>query len=253
MKYIRDQVLNGDIVAGTFCNLGSAMTVEIAGLAGFDWVLLDMEHGAGDQETLVHQIHAAAGTSAAPVVRIAWNDPPRFKRVLDLGASGIMVPYVNTEAEARQAAASMRYPPDGVRGVATMNRAGGFGGGFDEYFATANGKLLTVVQIETAQAVQNSSDIARVSGVDVLFIGPTDLSVSLGIPLQFDHPSFTDSLARVVLACRDAGKAPGILLRSPSQLQHAIDDGFSFVAIGSDGGMVASAMRATLDAFSDVR
>ena len=237
-----------EFVAGTWCNLGSSLTAEIAGRSGFDWVLLDGEHGSGDFGDLVHQLQAVAATHAKAVVRVAWNDPVRIKRVLDLGAAGIMVPYVNTADEARRAAAAMRYPPAGIRGAARNTRATGFGQGFDDYFRRANDDLLTVVQVETEEAVSNAADIAKVDGVDVLFVGPLDLSVSLGAPLQLDAPRFREAVARVVGAARAAGKAAGILLGAAGQVDQAVRDGFTFVALGSDGGMVAAGMKAAADA-----
>jgi 4-hydroxy-2-oxoheptanedioate aldolase len=235
--------LNGELLAGAWCNLGSSLTVEIAGLAGFDWITIDLEHGSGDYESLVHQIQAAAATPAVPIVRVAWNDAPRFKRVLDLGASGVIVPYVSTPAEAEMAARAMRYPPDGVRGVAKLNRACGFGQDFDDYLAKANEELLTVVQIETREALDNVCDIAAVDGVDVLFVGPLDLSVGLGIPQQFEHSRFRAAMAAVAEACRGAGKAAGTLIQSPELLRQTIEAGFTFIGCGSDGGMVARGMR----------
>ncbi len=118
MKWIRQQVLDGELMVGTWLNLGSSLPAEMAGRAGFDWLLIDIEHGSGEYDSLVHQLQAVGGTPAAPLVRITWNEAPRFKRVLDLGPSGIMVPYVNSAAEAELAVASMRYPLRGVRGVA---------------------------------------------------------------------------------------------------------------------------------------
>jgi 4-hydroxy-2-oxoheptanedioate aldolase len=235
--------LAGELLAGAWCNLGSSLTVEIAGLAGFDWITIDLEHGSGDYESLVHQMQAAAATPAAPIVRVAWNDAPRFKRVLDLGASGVIVPYVSTPAEAEMAARAMRYPPDGVRGVAKLNRACGFGQDFDDYLARANEELLTVVQIETREALDNVADIAAVDGVDVLFVGPLDLSVGLGIPQQFEHSRFRAAMAAVADACRAAGKAAGTLILSPELLPRTIEAGFTFIGCGSDGGMVARGMR----------
>lgn len=230
-------------MAGTFLNLGSSVTAEIAGKAGFDWVLIDIEHGMGDRQELLTQLQALEATPAAPVVRIAWNDPVRFKRVLDLGVSGVMVPYVNSAEEAMRAAAAMRYPPEGVRGVARLNRACDFGPSFNEYFKKANSHLLTVVQIETKAAIENLDEIAAVDGVDVLFVGPLDLSVSLGVPDQFDHPLEQEALARVVAACHKAGKAAGILVANEAQLKQVRKLGFTFVAIGSDGGAVVKEMR----------
>jgi 2-keto-3-deoxy-L-rhamnonate aldolase RhmA len=170
MNWLNQRVQNQEVLTGTWLNLGSSSTAEMAANAGFDWVLIDLEHGVGDHPQLVHQLQAVSGTPAAPIIRIAWNDAPRFKRVLDLGASGVMVPYVNSAEEARQAVAATRYPPQGVRGVAKMNRAAGFGEDFDDYFAKANQNLLTVVQVETREAIDNAEAIISVDGVDVLFL-----------------------------------------------------------------------------------
>ncbi|UCD81896.1 MAG: hypothetical protein JSW26_10855, partial [Desulfobacterales bacterium] len=131
MQFIRKRVLAGEVMLGIGANLGSSLTVEMIGAAGFDWIWIDCEHGAGDYSELIPQIQAASIYNAPAVVRIAWNEAPRFKRVLDLGAAGIMVPYVTSAREAEQAAASMRYPPEGIRGVARFNRACGFGQDFD--------------------------------------------------------------------------------------------------------------------------
>ena len=119
MSFIRERVLNGEFMAGAWCNLGSSLTVEMAARIGYDWILLDQEHGPGDNLTLLHQIQATEAGKADPIVRIAWNEMPRFKRALDLGAKGIMIPYVQNAKEARLAVDSMRYSPEGIRGVAS--------------------------------------------------------------------------------------------------------------------------------------
>ena len=200
MQYIRERVLNGEVMLGIGANLGSSLTVEMIGATGFDWTWIDLEHGTGDYSELIPQMQATSINKAPAVVRIAWNDAPRFKRVLDLGAAGIMVPYVTDAAQAKQAARAMRYPPEGVRGVAKFNRACGFGQNFGDYFAEANKNLLTVVQLETIQSVQVASEIAAVEGVDVLFIGPLDLSVSMGMADSYEHPDFLKALDQVVEA-----------------------------------------------------
>ena len=242
MNWINERVRNEEVLTGTWLNLGSSLTAEMAANAGFDWVLIDLEHGAGDHPQLTHQLQAVSGTPAAPIVRIAWNDAPRFKRVLDLGASGIMVPYVNDSEEARHAVAAMRYPPQGIRGVAKMNRAAGFGEEFNDYFGKANQELLTIVQLETQDAIDNAESIAEVEGVDVLFVGPVDLSVSMNLALQYDHPEFQSALDKVTHACRRTKKTAGILsfAADPSDL---ISRGFRFIANGSDGSLVAQGMR----------
>ncbi len=250
MKYLRERVLNGEILAGTWLNLGSSLTAEMAGKAGFDWALLDQEHGLGEQETLLHQLQALEAYKTAPIVRIAWNEAPRFKRALDLGASGIMIPYINTAEEAQKAVHAMRFPPQGVRGVAKFNRAAGFGREFETYFREANSRLLTVVQIETLEAVKNVQDIANIDGVDVLFVGPLDLSVSMGIPEQVDHPDFRAAIKQVISAGKSAGKAAGILIPNSDRLALMVEDGFSFIAVGSDGGLIASGMNQTAESFA---
>jgi 2-keto-3-deoxy-L-rhamnonate aldolase RhmA len=250
MKSLRARVLNGELLTGTWVNLGSNISAEIAARAGFDWVLIDLEHGSGNEADLVSQLQAVDTTDTLSVVRIAWNEAPRFKRTLDMGAGGVMIPYVNTAEQARQAVSAMRYPPQGVRGAARFHRANGFGTQFDSYFAEANEKLLTVVQIETAEAVENAEEIAAVDGADVLFIGPLDLSVSLGITGQMQHPEFRAAVKRVIEACRVHGKSPGILLPAAAQISAAVEDGFRFLAAGSDGAAVAAGMMTLTTAFA---
>ncbi len=248
MQFIRKRVLAGDVMLGVGANLGSSLTVEMIGAAGFDWTWIDCEHGAGDYSELIPQIQAAGIHNAPAIVRIAWNDAPRFKRVLDLGAAGIMVPYVTSAREAEQAAAAMRYPPEGNRGVARFNRACGFGQQFDTYFKQANDNLLTVVQIETKASVERAEEIAAVAGVDVLFIGPLDLSVNMGMVQNFEHPQFEQAMEKVAAACRRHGKAAGILLPKLDFLTPWIAKGFTFLVVGSDGGCVAGGLKSIADA-----
>ena len=163
MKSIRDRVLNGELLTGTFLNIGSSITVEIAGDSGFDWILIDLEHGPSGQHSLLHLLQAAAATPAAPIVRIPANEPVLFKKTLDLGASGIMVPWVLNAEEAKDVVAAMRYPPAGIRGVAKSPRAIGFGRSFDDYFARSAECLLTVIQIERKEAVEDAERIAALA------------------------------------------------------------------------------------------
>lgn len=238
----RQRVLAREYVAGTFLNLGSPVTVEIAGLAGFDWLLIDHEHGPGGEDTMFHQLQAAAATPAFPIVRIAINETARFKRALDMGASGVMVPYVNTAAEAKAAVQAMRYPPHGVRGVAKFNRGAGFSGDFEDYYLHAHERLLTVVQIETTEAIANIDAIAAVDGADVLFVGPTDLSYNMGIRDQLESPRFIEALQKVSAAAKKHGKAAGILVHSNPLVAKVRDLGYTFVSLGSDGGGVRTAL-----------
>ena len=243
MHFIREQVLSGRFMAGAWCNLASSTTTEMAAIAEFDWILIDQEHGPGDNLTLLQQIQAIGDRPTAPIVRIAWNEMPRFKRALDLGASGIMIPYIETADDATRSVGYLRYPPEGQRGVAMSPRAAAFGTNFETYFSEANRNLLTVTQIETGKAVQNAKEIAEVDGVDVLFVGPVDLSISVGLPVRFDDPDFRTLLSKVALSATGAGKVAGILLPSGQQIEMVYEMGFRFVAVGSDSGIVMQGMK----------
>jgi 2-keto-3-deoxy-L-rhamnonate aldolase RhmA len=240
---LRARVLAREWLGGTFINLGSPITAEIAAHSGFGWLLLDYEHGPGSEETLLHQLQAISGTGTAAVVRIAANETTRFKRALDLGADGVMVPYVNTEAEARAAVAAARFPPHGVRGVSKFNRAAGFGRRFDHNFAHAHEEMIVIAQIETPEALSNLDAIAAVDGIDVLFLGPLDLTANLGIVAEFEHPKFTQARADVAAAALRHGKAAGILLAHAGQVADARRDGYTVVALGSDGGAVVAGLQ----------
>jgi 4-hydroxy-2-oxoheptanedioate aldolase len=250
---IRERVLNQELLFGLIANLGSSMTAEMIGAAGYDWIWLDGEHGMGGFSELIEQLQAVSITPAAPVVRVVWNDFPLIKRVLDMGAAGVIVPYINSADEAGQVVRAMRYPPEGIRGVARLLRANSFGYEFEEYFARANKELLTAVQIETAQAVRNAEEIAAVNGVDTLIIGPTDLSTSLGIFGQFKHPLLWESFETVAAACKKFGKSPGILLPALEEVERLVEMGFRFIAGGADGSLLANALRANLNRCQQAR
>ncbi|MBL6928724.1 MAG: 2-dehydro-3-deoxyglucarate aldolase [Rhodospirillales bacterium] len=234
MKFIRERVLSGERMFSIAAQLGSSLTVEMISNAGFDWTWIDCEHGSGDYSELIHQVQVARLGDAPAVVRIPANNPTIFKRTLDLGAAGIMVPYVNTADEAKQAALSMRYQPEGIRGVAGSPPCSGFAQNFDDYYAKANDNLVTMVQIETVEGVANVDEIAAVPGVDVLFVGPMDLSISMGMIKQFKNPDFEANLDKVVAACKKHGKIPGILTPTMEFLPPWIEKGFSVFVVGSD-------------------
>jgi 4-hydroxy-2-oxoheptanedioate aldolase len=242
----RRRVLAAEAVAGIWCNLGSANTAEIAAQVGFDWILLDAEHGPGDETLLMHQMQAVGGYPTAPIVRIVAPEPALIGKVLDLGAAGVMVPRLRTMAEAMRVVAAMRHPPAGSRGVSRVNRATGFGLHADQYLRDANQSLLTMIQIETREALTMLDELASLDGVDVLFVGPMDLSYSLGIPGQFTHPDFLAAQQQVVAACQRAGKAAGTLLGDAAALPGARALGYTVLALGSDAGLVVAGMRQNL-------
>jgi 4-hydroxy-2-oxoheptanedioate aldolase len=240
---LRARVAAGDVLLGTFLNTGSVLAAEICALQGFDWALVDLEHGAASESNLGLHFQALAGTGTAALVRVEENERPRFARALDAGAEGVMVPRVGSRTEAECAVSFCRFPPAGSRGVAVMNRAAAFGPGGVEYTTAANDRVLGVVQIETAAGVEGADEIAAVDGVDVLFVGPSDLSYALGIPGQTDHERFREAVGRVVAAARGRGKAAGVLVRTPEELEGALERGFRFIAIGSDSSFVADGAR----------
>jgi 4-hydroxy-2-oxoheptanedioate aldolase len=253
MKNLRERVLRGEGTVGCFLNLGSSLTAEIVGRSGFDWVVIDLEHGAGSEGDVLHQLQALEHTDAAAIVRVESHERQRFHRVLDVGAHGIMVPRVNNAEDARRAVAAMRYQPGGERGVARMNRACGFGTAFDSYFAAADSSLLTVLQIETKLSLDNIDSIAAIDGVDVLFIGPVDLSRDLGIFGQFDHSLFLDAVRTTAQAAQRADKQAGIIIDGPANLSQYWDLGYRFVACSSDGSLLNSAARNLADALKSCK
>lgn len=234
MKNRWTSLAQGDTLMGSFISTGYPVNTEIMGLAGFDYLIIDLEHGMGSEREILSQLHALQGTRAIPVVRTESHDKQRVHRLLDLGVQGIMFPRVETAEQARECVSAMRYPPDGVRGVATIVRAAGYGNHYNEYYTESKGHLLSIIQIESAEAVANVDAIAAVDGVDVLFVGPMDLSTSLGIFRQYDHPLFIDALEKTLAAAARHNRIPGILLPSPTVTRHYRDLGFRFLTAGTD-------------------
>ncbi len=245
MQWIDRSKLATQLMAGTFLNLGSATAVEIAANTGFDWLLIDLEHGSGALSDLRNMLLACRGSGSAPIVRIRSVDPDTVKFVMDSGAAGVMFPYVSKPDEARRAVACMKYPPQGNRGVAGAIRATDYARRWKDYFTEANAQSLVVVQIETPEAVENASQIAAVEGVDVLFVGPLDLSVNLGCPGDFSQPHFVNALKKVVESCATHGKVPGILTKFGFEQKHK-ELGFRFTALGSDSVAIVQGMEQSL-------
>lgn len=243
MKNLKKRLKRGETLNGCWLNLGSSLTAEIVGLAGFDWLLIDLEHGAGGEKDVLYQLQALEHTPAAPIVRVESSERQRIHRVLDLGAEGIMCPRINSVTEAKEVVSGLRYPPEGGRGVAKMVRATGFGQSFSDYYQDAKENILGVVQIETVEVLDHLHEIAALDGVDVLFIGPADLSMALGIFGQFDHPLFKEALKATVNAAQKAGKSTGILLFNPDDFNTYHDMGIRMIACGADATFVADGAR----------
>ncbi|MFZ4101216.1 MAG: HpcH/HpaI aldolase family protein [Sphingobacterium thalpophilum] len=243
MKNLKQRLLNGETLNGCWLNLGSAVTAEIVGLSGFDWVLIDLEHGAGSESTTLSQIQALEHTTAGVIVRAESTEPQRIHRVLDMGAEGVMCPKVRNAEEALKVVKGLHYPPFGNRGVAKMVRATQFAQNFNDYYQKSRDQILGVVQIETIEVLSHLDEVAAIEGVDVLFIGPADLSMELGIFGQFDHPIFVEALNKIVAAAKKANKAVGILFFNPDDYQRYHDLGIRFLACGADATFVAEGAR----------
>jgi 4-hydroxy-2-oxoheptanedioate aldolase len=240
---LRASLQKGEALLGCFLSLGSSLTAEIMGAAGYDWALIDLEHGAGGEPEALLQMQALQGTGCAAFVRVEGTGRQRTHRVLDFGAHGIMFPRVDTPEQAEQAVAAMRYPGTGVRGLAFSNRACVYGTNLRPYMEHC-ANLLTVVQIESPLAVQHAESIASVDGVDVLFIGPSDLSHSMGMFGQFERPEFVDAIKATAAAAARHGKHCGLLLPSPADYRKYYDLGYRFIASGSDAVLLNNSARA---------
>jgi 4-hydroxy-2-oxoheptanedioate aldolase len=218
---------------GLWCSLSSHYSIEMVAGAGFDWLLLDTEHSPNDLESVLTQLQAAAAYPPASVVRVPWNDMVAIKRVLDIGAQSLLIPYVQNPDEARAAVAATRYPPAGVRGVAGTTRATRFGR-IKDYAKRAHEELCVLVQVETQEALKHIEAIATVDGVDGIFIGPGDLHASMGYAGEVANPAVLPLIEDALRRIRRTGKAPGILVGDEQLAKRCIEAGSLFTAVGVD-------------------
>ncbi|HYN89563.1 MAG TPA: aldolase/citrate lyase family protein [Ardenticatenaceae bacterium] len=204
---------NGETVFGCFVRYPDATLVEVLGYQGWDFLVFDGEHGTIEPRDCEHLVRAAELRGVTPIVRVTTNSPPTILRFMDSGAQGLHVPWVNSGPEAEAAVRAVKYHPRGVRGLAGV-RAADFGQGvaLDEYVRQANQETLVVIHIETAEAVERLPEIVAVDGVDVVFIGPTDLSHSLGVPGQPSHPAVQAAMDRIVVTVAQSDAALGIIV-----------------------------------------
>ena len=243
---VKERLQQGQPVVGHWISLASAAVVEIMAASGMDWLLFDMEHSPAGGETVEAMIRAMKGTVTVPLVRVAGNDPVLIKQALDRGALGVLVPLVETPEQARAAATASRYPPEGIRGVAGT-RANRYGADLAAYFAEWNRQVLVSCQVETARALEQVEAIAAVPGIDLLFVGPNDLSAALGCFRQFDHPRFLAAVERILEATRRASIAAGYMTAGAAEALARIDQGFRFVALGSDARLLAGGTQAVYE------
>lgn len=235
----------GDRLVGLWHAIGHPAVTEVLADSALDWVLIDTEHAPNEVTHVADTLRALAGSRVAPVVRPAWNDAVLFKRLLDVGAQTLLVPYVQSAREAAQAVGAVRYPPRGARGVASIHRSNRYGRVHD-YFRHADDEMCVLVQLETGPAVDALEDIAAVDGIDGLFIGPSDLSASLGFLGEPRHPAVRTIIEDACRRARAIGKPIGILAPVEEDAAAWFATGFAFVAVGSD----ILSLRTSVDALA---
>jgi 2-keto-3-deoxy-L-rhamnonate aldolase RhmA len=242
----RLQQTNAPAPLGTFIMSASPIVTEAIACCDFDWAVIDAEHSPLDMMQLVHMLQAFSGSATHPVVRVPSNDIVIIKRVLDAGASTILVPFVETAEQAAQAVSATRYAPEGVRGMAGLSRASRFGANPD-HFRTANSRQGVIVQLETPRSLENIEAIASVQGIDALFIGPTDLSGSMGHYGNAQHPEVQEALRASVRRCHAAGKPMGTMAGTPELAAVYTAAGFDFIAVASDLSFIVGKARGALE------
>jgi 2-keto-3-deoxy-L-rhamnonate aldolase RhmA len=243
---LKKRLKAGETTFGAWLSISSPVVAEIMAGTGFDWVMIDTEHGVFGLEGLQTAIMAFNGSPTVPIVRVPWNDAVRIKQTLDIGADGILVPMVNTAAEARQAVAACKYPPQGNRGFGPK-RASDYGRNTDAYVAQANDGVIVITQIEHVDAVANIDSILDVPGIDVVCLGPTDLSGSAGVLRQFNHPIVVNAVETVIAKAKARGlpAATGIVYPD-DEMRQWVKKGANFVLTAEDTSLVRSGMSGAL-------
>jgi 4-hydroxy-2-oxoheptanedioate aldolase len=246
----------GKVVVGAQLRFGSPAIAELFGHAGFDYLVLDAEHAPQTAVGIQSQLQAIGCTSATPFVRLRKNDPDLMRPYLDMGALGILAPFVNTAEEARLGARAMRYPPVGARGYGPA-RASKYGF-YEAYVQYANDEVFYMMVVEDALAVKNIDEILAVDGMDSFVIGPCDLSFSLGVPMQLDHPKVKDAIQTVIRAAQKAGKPMGTAVYGgdmfhPDTYKRFVDQGFNLLLVGGDEWMMNYSCSRLLDAVSSAK
>jgi 2-dehydro-3-deoxyglucarate aldolase/4-hydroxy-2-oxoheptanedioate aldolase len=241
----------GEKTSGAWLQMCSPVAAEIMGGAGFDWILIDMEHGPGDFQTLMYQLQAMSAFDTIPLVRAPWNDHVAIKRILDVGAYGVMIPWVNEGEQCEAAVQACKYPPRGVRGTAGPVRAASFGRDWKEYLPSANDEIMVIVQMETITAVNNIEEILSVDGVDVLFVGPSDLSSSMDHVGDMKHPEVQDAILRVELAAKARGIPLGTVSTSFEQAKELYERGYQFITLCADSSLMVQGSSLMVKRFND--
>ncbi len=252
---IRAALKAGKNVIGTFVATPDPSIVELLGYAGFDYLIMDMEHGPLDTVLMENMLRAADASGTVPTVRVTQNNPSLILRALDCGAMGVVIPQVNDVTSATAAAKSMRYAPaGGYRGMALGTRVTNYGMiGRDEALQFAAEGPLAILQAESKECLQNLSEIVKIPGVDMMYIGPTDLSQFLGYPAQIDHPEVQKAIHQIADTTRAAGLYVGMFVRSAEEAKYWAGQGIQFLTVGGDKGYMFRAVRETIKALESIK
>ena len=248
---LKTKLKAGKKTAGAWVQIASPFTAEILSSVGFDWLMLDMEHGPGDILTLVSQVHAMKGSESVPLVRTPWNDFVAIKRILDAGAQGVLIPYVNNKAEAEEAVKACKYPLEGIRGVAGSPRAPGYGQNLGGYLQRANAEIFIMIAIETPEAVSNLDEILQVSGLDGIFIGPMDLASSMGHFGEPSKPEVQSAIKEIENKVLVAGKVLATTTGTWEQAQQLYDRGYQMLMLMADGVSLAKLAAQKISQFRE--
>jgi 4-hydroxy-2-oxoheptanedioate aldolase len=253
VQSLKERLRSGEPLLGCFVMLPAPAIIEMAAYAGFDFVVIDAEHGASHVESIEHQLRAADAAGISAVVRTVGMTPGEILRVLDAGAEGIVVPHVKTVEDVKAIVSASHYPPHGIRGLATTARAGRHGFiTVAEHLARASARTLVIPQIEDAAALENVPAIASVEGVDALFIGPADLSISLGHPGNPGHPSVVKAIDEAAASIRQVGRIPMIFTKDAPEVVAMSQRGIN-VAVYSTTSLISGALRSTVEAVRQTR
>jgi 4-hydroxy-2-oxoheptanedioate aldolase len=239
---LKEKLFAGETCFGTFLTIASPDVPEILKNLGFDWLLFDTEHSYLGTNDVKVMIQALGGSSVSPLLRIGQIDQYLVKRALDIGAEGLLAPLVNSAEEAERLVRFAMYPPQGVRG-AGPGRATNYGANLSDYLSTANTELLLGVQIETREALSNVNDILATKRIDLGFVGPTDLTISLGLGTDRSNPRVVEAMQKVAKACNEHGKIPGTLAVSPEEAKRFQEMGFKFISLASDSRFLTAGAK----------
>lgn len=249
---VKRKLKDGRKTIGGFLQMLSPVSAEIMGGAGFDWLIVDLEHAPGDFENLQAQVQAMSGTGVVPFARAPWNDMVAIKRILDTGVMGVLIPYVNTREEAEAAVAACKYPPAGVRGVSGSTRAAGFTRDMRSYLDTANDEIVVMIAVETMEAVENLDEILQVEGLDGIFIGAVDLASSMGHLGDPSQPEVQDAIALIESKVIPSDKFLGALAGDWGKARQYFERGYRLIALMQDGVSIKDASDKAVADFRDV-